>query len=181
MKKYFIILVILGFGCFVMNSCQKSSDVNINNESQVSTQYSLGCKLLTAEEYAKIPVVKDPVGVVSKTVVNLACPPVGNQGAFSSCIGWGTAYAARSILWHKDHVARYSSSVNIFCPYYVNYYSGVCTGGAYVSNALSVLYNKGVCRLSVGTTSDCTVPTAAQDADAQIYWINSYYPYNRSY
>ncbi|NVO11864.1 MAG: C1 family peptidase [Bacteroidales bacterium] len=173
MKKYFIILAILGFGCFVMNSCQKSSDVNPNNDQQIKTLYSLGCNLLPAEEYAKIPVAKEIVGIPLKTVVNLACPPVANQGQ-GNCIGWGTAYAARSILWHKDHVAPYSASVNIFSPCFVNYYSGVCTGSAYVSTALGVLYTKGVCRLSVGPATDCTVPTAAQIADALIYKINSY-------
>ena len=179
MKKYFIILAVVVFGCFLINSCQKSADVKLSNDQQVSTQFSLGCNLLPAAEYAKIPVAKEIAGIPLKTVVNLACPPVANQGQ-SNCIGWGTAYAARSILWHRDHVAPYSPSVNIFCPYFVNYYSGVCTGGAYVSSALGVLYNRGVCRLSIGTTSDCAVPTAAQNADALIYRINSFGTVTRS-
>ncbi len=172
MKKYFIILVTL-FGCFLMNSCQKSADVKLNNEQQVSTQYSLGCKLLPAEEYAKIPVVKEITGVPLKAIINLVVPPVGNQGGSNSSVSWGTAYAARSILWHKDHVARYSYSVNIFSPNYVHYYIGGCTGATYVSTALGVLYTKGVCRWSLGP-GDCVTPTAAQNADALIYKINSY-------
>ncbi len=172
MKKYFIILVTLGFGCFIINSCQKSPDVNLNNEQQISTLYSLGCNLLPAEEYAKIPVVKDPVGFPSKAVT-LPCPPVGNQGASNTCVSWGTTYAARSILWHRDHVAPYSPSVNIFSVNYVHYYIGGCSGASYVTTALSVLYNKGVCRSSIGP-GFCITPTTAQDADAQIYWTNSY-------
>ncbi|NVO11865.1 MAG: C1 family peptidase [Bacteroidales bacterium] len=180
MKKFFAILLIAGMGSFVMNSCQKSADVKLNNDQQVSTQHSLGCNLLPAEEYAKIPVVKDPVGFASKTVVTLACPPVGNQGGEGSCVAWGSTYAARSILWHKDHVAAYSQSVNIFSPEYVYNQikaSSSCTSGSYVTDALSLLYNQGVCRWSLMPYTDVscsTLPNATQKADAKLYWTNSY-------
>jgi C1A family cysteine protease len=186
MKKFFAILLIAGMGSFVMNSCQKSADVKLNNDQQVSTFYGLGCNLLPAEEYAKIPVVKDPVGFASKTVVTLACPPVGNQGQEGSCVAWGSTYAARSILWHKDHVAAYSQSVNIFSPEYVyNQIKGSssCASGSYVSDALSLLYNQGVCRWSLMPYTDVscsTLPNATQKADAKIYWTNSYGAVTRS-
>ena len=186
MKRFFAILLIAGMGSFVMNSCQKSSDVKLSNDQQVSTQYSLGCNLLPAEEYAKIPVVKDPVGFPSKAALTLACPPVGNQGAEGSCVAWGTTYAARSILWHKDHVAAYSKSVNIFSPEYVYNQikaSSSCASGSYVSSGLSLLYNQGACRWSLMPYTDVscsTLPNTTQKTDAKKYWINSYGAVTRS-
>jgi C1A family cysteine protease len=180
MKKFFAILLIAGMGSFVMNSCQKSADVKIDNQPQVSTFYALGCNLLPAEEYAKIPVVKDPVGFPSKTVLTLSCPPVGNQGQEGCCVAFGTTYDARSIVWHKDHVAAYSQSVNIFSPEYVYNQikvSSSCASGSYVTDALSLLYNQGACRWSLMPYTDVscsTLPNATQKADAKIYWINSY-------
>jgi len=181
MKKFFAILLIAGMGSFVMNSCQKSDDVKLSNDQQVSTQFGMGCNLLPAEEYAKIPVVKDPVGFESKAALTLFCPPVGNQGAEGSCVGWGTGYAHRSILWEKDHHATsYSYSVNIFSPEFIYNQikvSSSCASGSYVTDALSLIYNKGVCRWSVMPYTDVscsTLPNATQLADAKIYWTNSY-------
>jgi C1A family cysteine protease len=160
MKKFFAILLIAGMGSFVMNSCQKSSDVKLSNDQQVSAQYSLGCNLLPAEEYAKIPVVKDPVGFPSKAALTLACPPVGNQGAEGSCVAFSPEYVYNQI--------KASSS---------------CASGSYVSSGLSLLYNQGACRWSLMPYTDVscsTMPNTTQKTDAKKYWINSYGAVTRS-
>ncbi len=186
MKKFFAILLIAGMGSFVMNSCQKSADVKLNNEQQVSTQYSLGCNLLPADEYAKIPVAKEITDVPLKAVVNLVVPPVGNQGGEGSCVAWGTTYAGRSIMWHKTHVAAYSYSVNIFSPEYVYNQikvSSSCLSGAYVTTGLNLLKSQGACRWSLMPYTDVscsTLPTTAQKADAALYKIASYSTVTRS-
>ena len=186
MKKFFAILLIAGMGSFVMNSCQKSADVKLSDDQQVSTQYSLGCKLLSAEEYAKVPLAKEEVTTAPfKAALTLVCPPVGNQGGEGSCVAWGTTYAARSILWRKDHVAAYSYSVNIFSPEYVynQIKVGSCAGGSYVTDALALLYNQGACRWSLMPYTDVscsTMPNTTQKNDAKIYWTNSYGAVTRS-
>ncbi|NOU17101.1 MAG: C1 family peptidase [Bacteroidales bacterium] len=180
MKKFFAILLIAGMGSLVMNSCQKSSDVKLTNDQEVSAIHSLGCNFLPADEYAKIPVAKNPEGVVSKAVVNLNVPPVGDQGGEGSCVAWGTTYAARSIFWQAGHPAAWSQSVNIFSPEYVYNQIKVrksCGSGAYVTTGLNLLKTQGVCRWSLMPYTDvsCTAkPNATQIADAALYKIASY-------
>ncbi len=179
MKKFFAILLIAGMGSFVMNSCQKSSDVKLTNDQEVSTLHSLGCNLLPADEYAKIPVAKELGGVATKAVM-LNVPPVGNQGGEGSCVAWGTSYAGRSIFWQAGHPAAWSQSVNIFSPEFVYNQIKVrktCSSGAYVTTGLNLLVSKGVCRWSLMPYTDVsctTMPNATQLADAALYKIASY-------
>ena len=57
MKKIFAILLIVGFGGFLMNSCQKNDVQPTNDQVVVSNEFhELGCNLLPADDYAKIPV-----------------------------------------------------------------------------------------------------------------------------
>ncbi|NVO12205.1 MAG: C1 family peptidase [Bacteroidales bacterium] len=180
MKKFFAILLIAGMGSFVMNSCQKSSDVKLTNNQEVSTLHSLGCILLPADEYAKIPVAKDPVGFASKASVMLNVPPVGDQGGEGSCVSFGTTYDGRSIDWQAGHPAAWSQSLNIFSPEFV--YNQIkarkaCSSGAYVTAGLDLLKSKGVCRWSLMPYTDVsctTMPNATQLADALNYKIAGY-------
>jgi len=180
MKKLFAILLIAGMGSFVMNSCQKSSDVKLTNDQEVSTLHSLGCNLLPADEYAKIPVAKELEGAVTKVAVMLNVPPVGNQGGEGSCVSFGVGYDARSIAWQAGHPAAWSQSVNIFSPEFL--YNQIkakrsCGSGAYVTTGLNLLVSKGICRWSLMPYTDVscsTLPNATQLADAALYKIASY-------
>ncbi len=188
MKKIFAILLIVGVGGFLMNSCQKTDVKPTTDQTPVVSNvfHELGCNLLPAEEYAKIPVAKDLSFDVKATSVNLVVPPVGNQGGEGSCVAWGTTYAARSIMWHKTHVASYSTSVNIFSPEYVYNQikaSSSCASGSYVTTGLNLLYNQGVCRWSLMPYTDVscsTMPNTTQKNDARIYWINGYNTVSRT-
>ncbi|NOU17098.1 MAG: C1 family peptidase [Bacteroidales bacterium] len=186
MKKLFAILLIAGIGSFVMNSCQKSSDVKLTNNQEVSTLHSLGCNLLPADEYAKIPVAKEPDGIVIKAAVTLNIPSVGDQGSEGSCVAWGTTYAGRSIAWQAGHPAAWSNSVNIFSPEYVYNQikaSSSCGSGSYVKTGLNLLKSQGVCRWSVMPYTDAscsTLPNATQIADAANYKIAGYSAVTRS-
>ena len=180
MKKLFAVLLIAGMWGFMMNSCQKSSDVKLTNDQEVSTLHALGCNLLPADEYAKIPVAKELEGVVTKAAVMLNVPPIGDQGGEGSCVAFGTAYDARSIFWQAGHPAAWSYSVNIFSPEYVYNQIKVrrsCASGAYVTTGLNLLQSQGVCRWSLMPYTDvsCTTkPNTTQKADAANYKIASY-------
>lgn len=171
-----------------MNSCQKASQEELlpTEQAQVGEFHSLGCNFLPADEYAKIPVAKELDIAVTKAVVNLSVPPVGNQGGEGSCVAWGTTYAGRSINWHKTHVAAYSTSVNIFSPEYVYNQikvSSSCTSGSYVTSGLSLLKSQGVCRWSLMPYTDVscsTYPNTTQKTDAAKYKIASYSTVSRT-
>jgi len=182
MKKIFAILLIAGFGSFMMNSCEKSTqdDVKLTTEQAVIGEFhSLGCELLPAEEYAKIPVAKIP-NVSLKADVSLNVPPVGNQGGEGSCVAWGTTYAGRSINWQAGHTASWSTSVNIFSPEYVYNQIKVkrqCSSGSYVTRGLDLLKAQGVCTWSLMPYTDVsctTMPTTAQKTAAAAYKISGY-------
>jgi C1A family cysteine protease len=186
MKKIFAILLVAGMGSFIMNSCQKSADVKLNNDQQVSTQYAMGCNLLSAEEYAKIPVAKTPDVVITKAALTLNVPPVGDQGGEGSCVAWGTTYAGRSANWQAGHPASWSQSVNIFSPEFVYNQiklSSSCLSGSYVTTGLNFLQSQGACRWSVMPYTDVscsTLPNATQKADAANYKISGYSTVTRS-
>jgi len=169
---------VIGMALF-FNACTK--DVVETPEPLVqSTFYSLGCELLPADEYAKIPVAKTPVVDIKATVLNLNVPPVGNQGGEGSCVAFGTTYAGRSINWQATHPAAWSQSVNIFSPEYVYNQIKVrrsCSSGAYVIKGLDLLKLQGVCTWTSMPYTDvsCTLlPTTAQKTEAALYKISGY-------
>jgi len=171
-----------------MNSCQKNDvQPKVDPIPVVNYDYhALGCNLLPADEYAKIPVAKELPVDAKATVVNLVVPPVGNQGGEGSCVAWGTTYAGRSINWHKTHVVAYSKSVNIFSPEYVYNQIKVrssCTSGSYVTSGLNLLKSQGVCRWSLMPYTDfscSTKPNTTQKTDATGYKITSYSTVSRT-
>ena len=165
-----------------MNSCQKSDQADVkltSDQSMVVNYHSLGCELLTADEYARIPVAQIPK-VTLTAAATLNVPPVGDQGGEGSCVAWGTTYAARSINWQAGHSATWSKSVNIFSPEYV--YNQIkakrsCTSGSYVTTGLNLLKSQGVCTWTSMPYTDVsctTLPTTAQKTLAANYKIASY-------
>lgn len=181
MKNILTVFLILGLGAFLMSSCEKSyqgdSSVSVNQKLE---NHSLGCLLLSAEEYAKIPEAKTPAFIQSKASLILSTPPVANQGADGTSIAWATTYSARSIDWHERHPAAWSNSVNIFSPVYTIRLNG-CSRMLYVTTALNLLVSKGACVVSVVTSSDCSVPpTPAEIANAALHKAASYSTVSRT-
>ncbi|NVO11863.1 MAG: C1 family peptidase [Bacteroidales bacterium] len=177
MKKYFAILTIVGIGCLYMTSCDKSSQDAINltaNQPQTLNEYhSFNCQFLPAAEYAKISVAKTSNAELSKTIVNLNVPPIGDQGTGSSA-AWGTTYEGRSIDWQANHPASWNPKVNIFSPDYTVKLNG-CTNPLYVTTALNLLISQGACVIALVTNPDCAVPpTLTQIANAAQHRINGY-------
>jgi len=161
------------------NACKKDA-ITSTEPIEQSTFYSLGCELLPASEYAKIPVAKTPLVENKATIVNLNVPPVGNQGGEGSCVAFGTTYAGRSTEWQRTHPAAWSQSVNIFSPEYVYNQIKVrrpCSSGSYVIRGLDLLKLQGVCTWTLMPYTDvsCTLlPTTAQKTAAAAYKIAGY-------
>jgi len=179
-KTYFFTLffaILISIGAIILNSCEQTEDELPQAEQNY---YSLGCELLPAAEYSKIPLAKTPVVEIKATVLDLNVPPVGNQGGEGSCVAFGTTYAGRSIDWQASHPATWSQSVNIFSPEYVYNQIKVrrpCSSGSYVYKGLDLLKLQGVCTWTLMPYTDvsCTLlPTTAQKTAAAAYKITSY-------
>jgi C1A family cysteine protease len=183
-KNHLIVKLSALFAAIIMValvSCSK--DTNSSYETLPTPTYmahSLGCNLLPASEYAKIPQAKVPEVDIKATVLDLNVPPVGDQGGEGSCVAWGTTYAGRSTDWQSTHTAAWSQAVNIFSPEYV--YNQIkakksCGSGSYVTTGLNLLKSQGVCTWSSMpyTDVDCSLlPTTAQKTEAANYKIAGY-------
>lgn len=184
MKRNFKIFSFIVAGAIVataliFNACQKETEEVLDQPDDI-IYFSLGCELLPASDYAKLPLAKVPDVEVKATVLDLNVPPVGNQGGEGSCVAWGTTYAARSINWQASHPATWSQSVNIFSPEYVYNQIKVrrpCSSGSYVIRGLDLLVAQGVCTWTSMPYTDvsCTLlPTTAQKTEAALYKISGY-------
>jgi C1A family cysteine protease len=184
--KYLIYgtIVSIVLAIFVFNSCQKENNevtTNIQADS-TSSSHGMGCLILPESEYKAISMASDVALKSTPTSVDLSCPSIGNQGGEGSCVAWGVAYACRSISKKiTSGASSYSTSTNIFSPEYVYNQIKVgrdCGSGAYVTSALNLLINQGVCPWSIMVYSDSngcsTQPTTAQKTSAANYKIASY-------
>jgi len=111
-------------------------------------------------------------------------PVPGNQGQYGICVGWSTAFAARTISESiaLDRINREQSSKNVFSPVFVykGYFSelGITpTGheGAAIPNILDFMKSEGaVKRLEFEETKDFQLITLSEFANSQRYPISEY-------
>lgn len=111
----------------------------------------------------------------SVTSVDLHTPPIGNQGALNSCVGWALCYAGVSIRLYND----YGNWSDALCSpsFLFNQYKGTIAS-VDTTNCDSVsagiehlgirLMQEGVCSFAeMPYTTDCNLqPTVAQKIDA---------------
>ena len=102
-------------------------------------------------------------------------PPIGNQGAQGSCVGWATTYAVRSYLEHYTKKTTYLNGTTpnndvLFSPAFVyNQLNGGQDNGLYVRDALDLLKTQGSTTLSdmpYQSTDYITQPTDKQKTKA---------------
>lgn len=111
-----------------------------------------GCTLDTSvyKQVKIYPVLADEPdknGVPRKVSLLSYCPKRGNQGAQSSCVGWASAYAGRTIL---QSVATGSDpNQTEFSPAYVynQIKAGGCDMGSYPRDAMETMKRQGVLTL----------------------------------
>ena len=174
----FLFSVALGI-MLVVNSCQKDTDIIEPLGMEELVSHSFGWIPVPENVYAAIPVAQSVNLKVLPTSVDLAVPPVGNQGGEGSCVAWGTTYAGRSTSYQNTYGGAYDFGVNIFSPEYVYNQIKVttCASGAYTTDGLNLLVNQGVCTWNSMpyTDVDCDdMPNATQLAEAANYKISSY-------
>ena len=108
-------------------------------------------------------------------------PTPGDQGKQGSCVGWATAYAARTLAEAKRLDVGSKSAINqsAFSPSFVynQIRRGDCEGGSLPGDALELLATYGVAPLSDFPYSDksCSLrPTSAVMSLAENYRIKDY-------
>ena len=144
-----------------------------------------GCNLLSPVEYNKIQKSVENLNIQAYPATKfLNCPPVKNQGSEGSCVGFGTAYAARSIMEKYKTGNAYSYSSNIFSPEYVYNQikvSSDCGSGSHITAALNMFqlaFGQGVSTwnsMPYSSTNGCSIqPNNTQKNNASNYKILMY-------
>ena len=155
----------------MFSSCSKEENIAPESEVTENIDFSemVGGYIPTPQDiYENIPVAEDPILKSTQAVKYLTCPSVGNQGADGACVGWATAYAARSIM---------TGAQTYFSPSYV--YNQIkisnCASGSYPIDAINIIYNQGDCTWSYMPyqNGDCyTQPNSSQKQNAANYKIS---------
>lgn len=178
MQKIQIIL-----GCavgFLFPSLAYSQDAPTNWE------YGLGA-VLDRDTYLKVPkappLARGDYDLPSRVSLKNYTPPVGNQGRAGSCVGWASAYAARTLaeVRRQDISQPRNSFHDAFSPAYV--YNQVrvnksnCKEGSNINDALWLLEFQGVLPVDEFSYSDKTcsrMPTSGEKHRARNFRIKDY-------
>lgn len=187
-KRLFLITSAIALTTVVFfNSCEKVEQGDEGNfaeellaEKPDADSYNFGVIPLPKEEYLRIPLASEDQDFKSTTAKKmLATPKIRNQGTEGSCVAWGVAYAARSIRKKAQTRDRtFSVKKNIMSPEYLyntclkkNGSCQNCKAGTYMSTALNILKNRGVCLWNKMPYSDrngcCKQPNSAQNKNAK--------------
>lgn len=94
------------------------------------------------------------------------CPQRLNQGEQGSCVGWGNAYAARTIL-EAQRTGRDPDQVAFSPAYLYNQISLKGCQGSYIENAMEVMQGQGVLPLSQFPYNEQTCSTQPSPSQKQ--------------
>ncbi|MGV8136005.1 MAG: DUF4384 domain-containing protein [Mangrovibacterium sp.] len=113
------------------------------------------------EAYAKIPkkaelTLKSYASMPAAASVKQYCPEPQNQGPYGTCVGWATAWAARTILYAKVNNITEKNAIiqNAFSPAFVYYFAKGnefdenCSEGAQYPPALELATKYGITKYS---------------------------------
>ena len=119
---------------------------------QVQEEHRMGLLPSSVGDYAVGP----PPGVRTQQTLPLIVdlswrePPVGDQGEQNSCVGWATAYYYKTFQEQREHGWSVASTDHQFSPSFVyNQINGGYDKGSRISDALSLILNKGVATWAV--------------------------------
>jgi len=171
-KKVFLFAIIFNFA------------LNATYAQSSQSYQGFGAKILTDEEYAKLPKVNwDTLVKYSNTIhkfalksisanesiVMLNTPPVGSQGDQGSCTAWAAGYAAAGILTYPKYNSWDKSKRSPSYVYNQTKVSSDCNSGSFMKDALNLIVTQGVCswNLMPYNYTDCgTLPNSNQKFDA---------------
>lgn len=181
---------------FVFIGCQKDVP-NINkptdsNNGDFKHLFVNGVPPITEEDLAPYPILtiedyQRKYGAPEKALpssVSLPTPPVGNQGSDGACVGWGTGYAAHSILRYMNntvHQGQWGGARRSPSYVYNQIKLGSCSAGSYPWDALNLLVTKGECselQMSYANGQCYTLPSSQQHVYASQRKVAAWYRIN---
>lgn len=140
MHKFYIL-------CFVipllplLSSAQTEYGLGMNRNDEAYENSPRKATLLT-RDYSDIP---------SSHSLKKYCPAIDNQGEYGTCVGWSSAYAARTILeaYQNGWTDTYTITQNAYSAGFLYYhikdsYDYNCQGGSFPSDAMESMMRKGV-------------------------------------
>ena len=140
MRSSTLILVCAILISISFNSC------NSKNKKNNGRDVPLGMLFEKQDKLAGIPLASTPFGgdeLPAFIDMSDKMPPVGNQGLQQSCVAWAIAYALKSYQEKLELGQQY-----IFSPAYIyNQINNGQNAPTYVTDALNVLSNQGVCNM----------------------------------
>lgn len=136
-----IIFVFLFIYSFSTNAQQYSRGMNFDDDAYEKVE--LKAKLLT-RDYEIMP---------KSASLKKYCPTPGHQGQYGTCVGWSTAWAARTILEAKQKNLTDKTTItqNTFSPLFIykqikDPNDAYCEQGSFIHEAFEVMQNKGVAK-----------------------------------
>lgn len=125
-------------------------------QAQVAPYRGTGA-VLDPEAYAGVPAAAplargDYLSAPPRMSMRQFMPQIGDQGQQGSCVGWATAYAARTLLEARDREIADRAAIRpiTLSPAYV--YNQIqthgCDGGSLISDALALLQRRGTATLA---------------------------------
>jgi Papain family cysteine protease len=127
--------------------------------SAIAQEFRTGC-ILKPELYEKVPLAAplmrgDYENLPSKNSLRKYAPIPQNQGAYGTCVGWSTAYAARTIqmAYQQNWTNTELITENAFSPFFVYEEAKpasdvFCQEGTSLFNALEILKDMGTVKIS---------------------------------
>lgn len=159
--KIGIVIVILAIVGFFLFSSGNSGGGSSNNNGQSDNEqyqdngqiYNYRTGMEMDDEIYDRAEVYEPLAANSKNILPMKvslksyCPARKNQGSQGSCVGWASAYAARTILYARQTGKDPNDAA--FSPSYL-YNQIALTGcqGSYLQNAMETMKRSGVAPLS---------------------------------
>ncbi len=171
MKRYSLILISAVLLSLLFHSCNNSDKKNTQHDGH---EVPLGMLFEKQDKLAGIPLASTPFGggeLPSSVDLSDKMPPVGNQGTQQSCVAWAIAYALKSYQEKLELGQQY-----LFSPSYIyNQINNGMNAPTYVTDALNVLSDQGVCQLNEMPYNEndwTSKPSAAAKEDAKKYRID---------
>ncbi|MDX2303939.1 MAG: C1 family peptidase [Microscillaceae bacterium] len=175
MKKNILFALVL---CFISSSLIGLTPIQAQN-------FGTGC-VLNPSLYEQIPLAATLMrGDFQKLPTSVSLRPYApipqNQGSYGTCVGWSTAYAARTILmaYHQNWTNSTLITENAFSPYFIyeqakSVNDVYCQEGTSLFNALEIIKEVGVVKVSdFGSQCGQTI-TPILEAKAQKFKIKEY-------
>ncbi len=183
--------------CHLKDRSNGNCSVVSNMEQYDETHFCSGLKLVSQEEFEKIPIAKKPEIKRLRSIVDNSdyLPPPLSQGQQGSCTAWATAYAMKTYQEKKeehwdltmlkcDHKC-YVRSDHVFSPAFVyNQLNGGQDDGITFIAAFGLLKNKGCCvwgDMPYDQGNYLSQPTSSALNNALKYKIHSYSRINSVY